>query len=280
MRKLAVELGDVQKTSLIPLYSRAIEMRSGSGILRDPKAVEIVEAVDYDFSGLDEGSNVICCVLRAAVFDDWARRFIARHPFATVIEIGAGLNSRYERLDNGHLHWMDLDLEDVMRLRRHFFIDTNRRTSVAGSVVDENWADLALERPAPYLLLAEGVFAYLSESQVRGALGVIARRFAGARVAFDFAGRGVVEAARRHGIARGMNARLAWACDDARHVEAWNLGYTLLESWTLTDLPPPVQWRLPPSYLCWTGLARVLGARLDGYRFAMYSVGPASHVVP
>jgi O-methyltransferase involved in polyketide biosynthesis len=37
----------------------------------------------------------------AAILDGWVRRFIAQHPTATVVELGTGLNTRFDRLDNG-----------------------------------------------------------------------------------------------------------------------------------------------------------------------------------
>jgi len=34
------------------------------------------------------------------------------------------------------VHWFDLDLPDMIELRREFFADTDRRTQIAASVVD------------------------------------------------------------------------------------------------------------------------------------------------
>ncbi|MEL6777615.1 MAG: hypothetical protein AAFO06_10190 [Cyanobacteria bacterium J06597_16] len=50
MTKIPVNLGPVQETLLIPLLGRAVETQKGSGLIRDKKAVEIVDASDYDFS--------------------------------------------------------------------------------------------------------------------------------------------------------------------------------------------------------------------------------------
>lgn len=46
---MRVRLGSVQETLLIPLYARAIETRASDSVLSDPRAVEMVEALDYDF---------------------------------------------------------------------------------------------------------------------------------------------------------------------------------------------------------------------------------------
>jgi O-methyltransferase involved in polyketide biosynthesis len=40
--------------------------------------------------------------LRTAGFDEWVKGFLSRHPEGTVVEIGAGLNTRFEtRGDRG-----------------------------------------------------------------------------------------------------------------------------------------------------------------------------------
>lgn len=62
--------------------------------------------------------------------------FLATHHTGTVVEIGTGLNTRHERVDNGQAHWFDLDLHDVIELRRAFFVNTPRRTMIAASVTD------------------------------------------------------------------------------------------------------------------------------------------------
>jgi O-methyltransferase involved in polyketide biosynthesis len=36
-------------------------------------------------------------ILRTAIFDMWVRSFVAAHPNGTVVEIGTGLNTRFER---------------------------------------------------------------------------------------------------------------------------------------------------------------------------------------
>ena len=44
-----------------------------------------------------------------------------------MVELGTGLNTRFERTDNGSVHWIDLDLPDTIEHRRRFFADTERR---------------------------------------------------------------------------------------------------------------------------------------------------------
>ena len=99
----------------MPLYARALATRRKRPMLVDPKAVEIVDSIDWDFRRIAKPRRMAGCVLRCALFDVWVREFLQRHPDGTVVEIGAGLNTRFERLDNGRVHWFDLDRDHVKR---------------------------------------------------------------------------------------------------------------------------------------------------------------------
>src|ERR1035441_5061298 len=130
----SIQLGEIEETMLVPLYARAVETLKKRPVLKDSKAVEMVEAIDWDFRRIHQTRRLMSCILRTAAFDEFVKEFLSRHPEGTVVEIGAGLNTRFERLDNGTLHWFDLDLPDAVELRRKFFIDSGRRVTLAGSI--------------------------------------------------------------------------------------------------------------------------------------------------
>ena len=150
--KVKVQLGTVQQTLFIPLAARARETRKKRPVLRDPKAVEIVESVDFDTAKYGRDWGGASTVLRTAIFDWWVGAFLAEHPAGTVVEIGTGLNTRFDRVDNGQVHWIDLDLPDTIELRRKFFADSGRRRMVAASVLDEDWLPAVHDRPGAVLL--------------------------------------------------------------------------------------------------------------------------------
>ncbi|MFF9494423.1 class I SAM-dependent methyltransferase [Streptomyces flaveolus] len=150
-------LGTVQETLLIPLYARAVENRKEHALLRDPRAEEIVASIDYDFGRFDDLPSLTGALLRTLLFDRWVTDFLSAHPDATVVEIGTGLNTRHERVDNGRARWYELDLPDVIGLRRNFFTDSPRRTMVAASVTERAWAaEVASHATGPYLFVRGG----------------------------------------------------------------------------------------------------------------------------
>lgn len=247
-----VHLGAVQQTLFIPLAGRARETGRRHPILADPRAAEIIDAVDFDARAYSRGWGGGITVLRTAVFDELVRDFLREHPDGTVVEIGTGLNTRFERLDNGRVHWFDLDLPDTVALRRAFFADTDRRRMVAASVLDDEWEAAVLAGPGPYLFCAEGVLVYLAEAPA--ALARIAERFPGALFAFDTYPERML--GRQHAMAakKGMEARWAWSCDDPRALA--DLGLEVVQEAAVTRPPASLLRRLPRRYRWTLPLAR------------------------
>jgi len=244
--KVQARLGTVQQTLFIPLAGRAAETRKKRPLLRDPKAVEIVESVDFDADkyGRDWGGAVT--VLRTAIFDWWVRAFLAEHPAGTVVEIGTGLNTRFDRVDNGQVHWFDLDLPDTIELRRNFFADTGRRRMIAASILDEDWLPAVAQSQGPYFFVADGVLVYLPEDQVMAALARIAARFPGALIVLDTYPKRTFDQQHKLVARKGIEARWAWACDDPRSLE--RLGLEVRQSATVTRPPRAMRAQLPFGY--------------------------------
>ncbi|MEV0936282.1 class I SAM-dependent methyltransferase [Streptomyces phaeochromogenes] len=272
MDKRTPRLGDVQETLLIPLYARAVETRKPRGMLRDPRAVEMVDALDYDFSRFDGAKSLLGANLRTLLFDLWVRDFLERHPSGTVVEIGTGLNTRFERLGNGTVHWFDLDLPDVIALRRGFFEDTDRRRMIAASVTDPGWMEeVRSSSPGPYFLAAEAVLIYLEEELVRSVFRQIAERLPGARLALETAASGMVDTQDSHDVLAKVAARMRWSCDSPGALEHWQPGLSLTDSRTLAHLPAPVARRLAFHHRVLLRVMATIRRRdIEAYRFNLF----------
>ena len=91
------------------IYARAKETRTRGAII-DRKAVEIIEKLDYDFSLADKDSAMHDGVIaRTIVLDRLAKKFLAGHKNAVVVNIACGLDTRCYRM-KGYSHWYNLDL--------------------------------------------------------------------------------------------------------------------------------------------------------------------------
>ena len=242
--RVKAELGAVQGTLFIPLAARARETRRRRPVLRDPKAAEILAAVDFDTGKYGSGWGGSVTVLRTAIFDGWVSDFLTEHPGGTVVEIGTGLSARFDRVDNGQAHWIDLDLPDTIELRRRFFADSGRRRMVAASVLDQDWLPPVRDSPGPYFFAAEGVLAYLE--QAPQVIARIAGSFPGALIAFDTCSQRTLEQQHKLAARKSMDARWAWSCDDPRTLES--LGLEVVQEAAATRPPPELRRRLPRRY--------------------------------
>ncbi|RAJ67189.1 O-methyltransferase involved in polyketide biosynthesis [Streptomyces sp. Amel2xB2] len=271
MTKHGVRPGTVQETLLIPLYGRAVENGKEQAALRDPRAGEIVAAIDYDFSRFDGLPSLTGAVLRTALFDLWVTDFLSAHPSGTVVELGAGLNTRHERVDCAQARWFDLDLPDVTELRRTFFTDTARRTTIAASVTDPSWpATVEADACGPYFFCAEAVLPFLEETDVRRVLGMIAERFPGSLLALDTAGPGIVGAQDDHDALSKVEARMRWSCADPAELAVWLPGTEVLAAHTLSGLPGRMYEQLPAAYReMLDGLAEQRLPQVEEYRLCL-----------
>ncbi|TXH32347.1 MAG: class I SAM-dependent methyltransferase [Rhodospirillaceae bacterium] len=244
MSGIGLELGDVGETLLIPLYARACDASSPRPVLGDRRAGELLDAIDYDFSRF-RGSSLSGSVFRSSIFDGWVARFLREHPGGTVVELGTGLNTRFDRLDNGTVHWFDLDLPDAIALRRRFFSDSDRCRMIAGSASHTDWFDKVAASPPPYLFVSEAVLIYLDDAAVRRVLTQLCSRFSGSLIAFDTAGKRMIANQDRNRSLAQVSARLQWVCDNPHDIERW--GPELLDTRTLATPQPEIAKTWPPQ---------------------------------
>jgi O-methyltransferase involved in polyketide biosynthesis len=168
--KITQKLQGVSETLLMTLYVRARESQRADALLKDNKAVEMVNQIECDFSRLKmHRHDEVAVIMRMRKFDSHVRDFLARIPNAVIVHFGCGLDTRFERVDNERVEWFDLDMPDVMELRQKLIItESNRYHTIAASVFDDDWIkEVSRYKPRPFLFLGEGVLPYFEESQVR-----------------------------------------------------------------------------------------------------------------
>ena len=91
------QLTGIPETMLTTLWAKATETKRPDALLRDIYATEIIKHVDYDFSKFKKGkfSQAGVCV-RAKLIDDEVITFLKEYPDGVVIQLGAGLDARYQ----------------------------------------------------------------------------------------------------------------------------------------------------------------------------------------
>jgi O-methyltransferase involved in polyketide biosynthesis len=245
-------LNGVAETLLITLYIRAMESQRPDALIKDEKAVALVTQMDYDFSRIKQikmdEEDKVTLILRNREFDRYARDFLARHPEAVVVHIGCGLDSRFERVDNGKVEWYDLDLPEVIELRRKFIGGEGARYHfLACSAFDLVWLDtVSVQGQRPFLFLAEGVFMYFEEAQVKSLVLALQEHFPGAELVFDAFSPFLVRTNNLRLALTKYGARYLWGLKRGKDLESWGTGIHLLSEWSYFDRPEPrlahIQW--------------------------------------
>ena len=249
-------LSGVAETLLITLYIRAMESQRPDALIKDEKAVALVaqlmadESTRNDFDRvrqikMDEDDKVTV-ILRNRQFDRYAQDFLRRHPQAVVVHIGCGLDSRFERVgcnqpENDQVEWYDLDLPEVIELRRKFIGDEGKHYHLlACSAFDSAWLDaVSAHRQRPFLFMAEGVLMYFEEAQVKSLVLMLRDRFPGAELVIDAFSPFLIRANNLRLSITKFGARYHWGLRRGQEIEGWGDGIRLLGEWGYFDRPEP-----------------------------------------
>ncbi|EPS50207.1 O-methyltransferase domain-containing protein [Clostridium botulinum A1 str. CFSAN002368] len=78
-------------------------------------------------------------VVRAKTFDDAIKNFISKYPNSSIVNLGAGLDTTFFRVDNENLNWYNIDLPDVIELRKKLLPESDREKCIAKSFLDISW---------------------------------------------------------------------------------------------------------------------------------------------
>ncbi len=175
-------LDGVAATCLWTLRNRAEESRHPGSAFADPLAERLQRRISYDYARFGKPDQIH--PLRAVALDFAIRAYLDRHPHATVVALGEGLQTTYWRLGRPEVDWLSVDLPPVADLRRRLLPPEPRMTVLAASALDRAW----LEVPDPargVFISAEGLFMYLERDEVFALISDCAARFPGGQLFFD-----------------------------------------------------------------------------------------------
>jgi O-methyltransferase involved in polyketide biosynthesis len=179
-------LEGVSATTLWTLHNRGTEAKRSDGVIRDPWAVTLLDAIDYDY--LKFGKANQSHGLRAVAFDNVMRDYLGAHRGASVVALAEGLQSSFWRLERDGVidgsTWYSIDLPPVMELRRELLPSDDRIVALAQSALDLSWMD-QVDSSRGVFITAEGLLMYLEPDDALGLIRDCAARFPGGRMMFD-----------------------------------------------------------------------------------------------
>ncbi len=248
-------LSGVCETLLIPLAARVVESESDAPAFRDPRGVAFARLLDFDAANVARDRwNKVGCQARTVILDAAVNDFLQRNPRATVINLGAGLCTRYWRVESREsLRWFDVDLPSVIALKRELLAsiaseppDGGRQyATLEADVTDHAWmGQIPRVADEPVLVIAEGLLMYLDPEEVQRLIIGVTDRYAGGELLMEawspFVRRvwGTISPAlRRTGVS------LHWGLDNPQTIEAWDQRIRLINEWRPGDWEPQ-RWGL------------------------------------
>lgn len=256
-----LDFSNVETTALLTLYARARESSSPDPILADPCAEQIVAQIDARLAGSQDRLAhhlrshkvdpllAVHIALRARQYDRYAQEFLSRHPAGVIASLGCGMDTRFQRIDDGRLTFFDIDLPEMIRLKRSLLAETPRYRMIAASVFDAAWMEpvAAAAAGGPVLLLAEGLFMYLDPDKVRELVLQIQVRFPGAELVCEVANKQFASGAfkkmtamklqRRHKLGKGTAFSFGMASPD--EMQTWGAGIQFIDRWSYFESNHP-----------------------------------------
>ncbi len=224
--KFNIKKGSIEETFLLPLWGRAYETKKKQPRLVDTKAVEIINQIDYDFSNIEKTQSVSQhgWIARSLHIDQMIKEFIDKYPNATIVNIGCGMDTTFTRIDNGKILFYELDLPDVIALRKNFYEETDRHKSIASSFLEtEYFKEITVNDSI--LFIAGGVFMYFSEQQIKNFFQKAADYFKNCDFYFDTLSPKVIQMAKKKVLDDGgmeMEIKEGWGIKPISVLETWD----------------------------------------------------------
>ncbi len=182
----APPLSPVASTLFLTLQARAHETLQPKRLINDPEAVRILQAFRQALPLSRRSSSTHAGIIsRSSIYDAEVRRLLALGS-RPVVNLGAGLCTRFYRLGRPDVDWAEVDFPDVIALRQTLLPASGRHRMLAGSVTDYAWMDQISPEPGVRpLFIAEGLLWYISDDEIKRLLIQLNRRFPGSRMLVD-----------------------------------------------------------------------------------------------
>lgn len=249
-----MNLTDVSRTAIVTLRCRVIESEKDPPIIQDPMArycldrltgwASPAERVIFDKPQPTTLTNPMA--LRARKYDAITNAFIARNPSSTVVNLGCGFDTRYWRIDHARCRYIELDLPEMVEVKRAVLGDRLDYEVLGCSVLDPSWIDTVTSRGnRSILLLAEGLFMYLPKPDVIRLFKTISERLTGSQITLEVVKeaytRGLWKKIVEHKMKRQLGletgAAFEFGVRAAREIESYGRGIRVLDEWAFVDDP-------------------------------------------
>jgi O-methyltransferase involved in polyketide biosynthesis len=178
-------LQDVSQTLYIPLISRIYVSKLFPEYFYDEKAMSLETAIPNEIIQNRPSEYFhIASVARYYSIDRIINNFIDTHKECNIINLGAGLETCYFRLNNQRALFYEIDNKKVIDKRHLLLGESHNEILISSDIFALNWTQ-SINRSLPTLLIASGVFQYYHQDIIIKFINNIQQIFPVGELIFD-----------------------------------------------------------------------------------------------
>lgn len=163
------KLSAVSDTLFIPLTGRIYATKNFPNLLVDNAAIEIGNKIDKKYLNVESANEYmyLASASRNLNVDLLVKSFLKNNPGGVVCNLGAGLDTTYQRIKQKGIKWFELDLANVIDARREYIPEETNYKYIEASIFDDDWYQtLNKSKPKKVLFIANGLFHYFTQEQI------------------------------------------------------------------------------------------------------------------
>jgi O-methyltransferase involved in polyketide biosynthesis len=155
--------------------------------------------------------------------DEVVADFVARHPDAVGLDLGAGLDTRAARIPlPSTVDWYDVDLPAVAAARERVVPDHANPHGIGADVRDAEWLD-ALPTGRPVVVVADGLMGFLTQEEMAALLDRLVSHFPSGEMVFNSYSKFAIWATKHVPGTKSVSGLLKNpGFDDPHEPERWN----------------------------------------------------------
>ncbi|MEM9904616.1 MAG: class I SAM-dependent methyltransferase [Cyanobacteria bacterium P01_D01_bin.44] len=240
----------VSETALITLKARVIETEKPYPIIQDAVGKQCLDIIQSHLSAdiqnriLDRKlppSLTNHIALRARKYDAETSAFIDNNPDGLVISLGCGFDTRYWRVSNKAWNYVEIDLPEVVAIKRKILADLITYPMIGCSVLDKKWIkEIQRLQTKNVFFVAEGLLMYLAPADVIRLFDSLSQSFANSFILFETVHQRYtqglwkknVEAKMKRTLGTDAGIAYQFGVTTAREIETYGNDIEVVEEWS------------------------------------------------
>ncbi|MDH5706461.1 MAG: class I SAM-dependent methyltransferase [Candidatus Aminicenantes bacterium] len=264
-----MKLTDVSKTAIVTLRSHVLESQKNKPIIIDSMAKYCLDKL---ISSASEDEKVLLfnrklssaltshIAIRARKYDSIINDYISKNSSSIVVNLGCGFDTRYWRIDNKKCEYIELDLPEIVEIKKDLLKEHLSYELIACSVLDTSWIDRVTSKGnRNFLLVAEGLFMYLPKVDVINLFKAISERFYHSQIVLEVVTEKYTRGIWKKIIIMKMKQELGFdsgssynfGVKNALELESYGNGIKVIDEWSYVE-----DHDIRPRILKYMGLSR------------------------